>query len=159
MNKWVSKKPMMTALVMTLSVGLAAGCGTDNNLSAPPENAPPQNTATDVENEQSTAGHEFTKFDLEVEYENRVKYEAEYKAEGNGEAEIEDDINEVSLKGDEAYTELSPRLEQLKFDSNADQQEVMTQVLEVFGLKDDYKEFELEVMFEDGTVKKYEEKK
>ncbi|TYS58011.1 hypothetical protein FZC74_13520 [Sutcliffiella horikoshii] len=156
MNKWI-----ITAFVMTLTIGLAAGCGTDNdNLSAPPENAPQnEGTATDVENEQSTTGHKFTKFDLEVEYENRVKYEAEFQAEGNGEAEIEDDINEVSLKGDEAYTELSPRLEQLKFDSSEDQQEVMTQVLEVFGLKDDYKEFELEVTFEDGTIKKYEEKK
>ncbi|WP_404467999.1 YusW family protein [Sutcliffiella horikoshii] len=156
MNKWI-----MTAIVMTLTTGLAAGCGTDNdNLSAPPENAPQnEGTTTDVENEQSTTGHKFTKFDLEVEYENRVKYEAEYEGEGNGEAEIEDNVNEVSLKGDEAYTELSPRLEQLKFDSNADQQEVITQVLEIFELKDDYKEFELEVTFEDGTVKKYEEKK
>ncbi|MGD7055197.1 YusW family protein [Sutcliffiella horikoshii] len=156
MNKWI-----MIAFVMTLTTGLAAGCGTDNdNLSAPPEIGSAQNADTDTEkNEQSTTGHKFTKFDLEVEYEDGVNYEAEYEAEGNGEAEIEDNINEVSLKGDEAYTELSPRLEQLKFDNSAEQQEVVAQVLEVFELKDDFKEFELEVTFEDGTVKKYEEKK
>lgn len=165
--EWLNKKPMIAAMSIILTTGIVAGCGTDNNLSAPPEDAPAQNDGTGTEQtdqgaqteEQEATGHSFTKFDLEVEYDKDVKYEADFEAEGNGEAEIEDDLNEVSLKGDEAYTELSPLLEQLNFDSNSDDQEVMTQVLEVFGLQDDYKEFELEVTFEDGTKKKYEDKR
>lgn len=166
---WFNKKPIMAVLSLMLTAGIATGCGTDNeDLSAPPENAPAQNEGTGtgetnqgtpMEEEQAGTGHRFTKFELEVEYDNNVKYEADYEAEGNGEAEIEDDLNEVSLKGDEAYTELSPRLEQLNFDSNSDDQEVISQVMEVFGLQDDFKEFELEVTFEDGTKKKYEEKR
>jgi hypothetical protein len=167
--EWFNKKPIMAVLSLILTAGITTGCGTGNDdLSAPPENAPAQNegTGTEEKNQETTTeegqagtGHSFTKFDLEVEYDNNVKYEAEYEAEGNGEAEIEDDLNEVSLKGDDAYTELSPLLEQLNFDSNADDQEVMSQVMEVFGLQDDYKEFELEVTFEDGTKKKYEDKR
>ncbi|WP_053073689.1 YusW family protein [Bacillus sp. LL01] len=167
--EWLEKKPMLAVMSIVLTAGIVAGCGTNNDLSAPPENAPAQNEDTGTEDEtnqgsqtdeeQGGTGHSFTKFDLEVEYDKDVKYEAEYEAEGNGEAEIEDDLNEVSLKGDEAYTELSPLMEQLNIDSNSDDQEVITQVMEVFGLQDDYKEFELEVTFEDGTKKKYEDKR
>ncbi|MCM3617157.1 YusW family protein [Sutcliffiella horikoshii] len=164
---WSRKKHIPLIMSLILTSGIVAGCGTNNDLSAPPENAPAQNDGTGTEEtnqgtttgEEGAMGHDFTKFDLEVEYENNVKYEAEYEAEGNGEADIEDDLNDVSIKGDEAYAELSPLLEQLNIDSNSDDQDVMSQVLEVFGLQDDYKEFELEITFGDGTKKKYEEKR
>jgi hypothetical protein len=164
MKRWV-----IAVMSIILTAGIAAGCGTDNNITAPPENTPAGNENTAPEGETNevapaeeegigATGHNFTRFDLEVEYDNDVKYEAEYEAEGNGEAEIEDDLNEVSLKGDDAYNELAPLMEQLQFDSNTEDQEVMTQVLEVFELQNDYKEIELEVTFTDGTKKKYENK-
>ncbi|WP_078380363.1 YusW family protein [Sutcliffiella halmapala] len=165
MKKILSAKSMITVMNLLLTAVLVTACGTDNNnLSAPPENTPNQeenftpedNGANNPEENQGVqTGHSFKKFDLEVKYRDNVKYEADFEAEGNGEAEIEDDITNKKLKGDEAYQELSPKLEQLKFDPNSEDQEVLTQVLEVFGLQDDFTEFELEVTFADGTRKEY----
>ncbi|MCA1319539.1 YusW family protein [Bacillus tianshenii] len=167
MKKYITFKSVLSMLSILLSAAVISGCGTDNdNMSAPPENAPPQdetqapgdeNTTEEGVNQDQVSqnGHTFTKFDLDVEYKDNKKFEAEYEAEGNGEAEIKDTLNDKSSKGDKAYKELSPLLEQLKIDANSDEQEVVTQVLEVFGLEKDYTEFELEVTYEDGTSKEY----
>ncbi|RJR09541.1 hypothetical protein C4588_04850 [Candidatus Parcubacteria bacterium] len=170
MKKIFSRKAVLSVLSILLSAVVISGCGTDNdNMSAPPENAPAQDETQAPGDESTTeeglkgdpesqTGHTFTKFDLDVEYKDNKKYEADFEAEGNGEAEIEDTINDHTLKGDEAYKEISPMLEQLKIDANSDEQEVVTQVLEVFGLEKDYTEFELEVTFNDGTSKEYKVK-
>ncbi|MBM7619304.1 hypothetical protein JOC95_001153 [Bacillus tianshenii] len=167
MKKFITFKSVLSVLSILLSAVVISGCGTDNdNMSAPPENAPAQDetqapgdentTEEGVDQDQeSQTGHTFTKFDLDVEYKDNKKFEAEYEAEGNGEAEIKDTLNDKSSKGDDAYKELSPLLEQLKIDANSDEQEVVTQVIEVFGLEKDYTEFELEVTYEDGTSKEY----
>lgn len=170
MKKFFSRKAVLSVLSILLSAVVISGCGTDNdNMSAPPENAPAQDETQAPGDESTTeeglngdpesqTGHTFTKFDLDVEYKDNKKYEADFESEGNGEAEIEDTVNDHTLKGDEAYKELSPLLEQLKIDANSDEQEVVTQVLEVFGLEKDYTEFELEVTFADGTSKEYKVK-
>lgn len=156
MKKWLSTK-MMMVMSLVLIAGIVTACGTDNNnLSAPPEDAPVPGDPGNMEGNLGTeTGHSFRKFDLEVEYAQDVKYDAEFEAAGNGEAEIEDDRNNKHVKGDEAYQELSPLLEQLNIDENMEDSEVLAQVLEVFGLQDDFTEFELEVTFADGARKEY----
>ena len=170
MMKFSLKSATIPAMTILLSAAIVTGCGTDNNnMSAPPENgtsqdqthAPGEDGTTEEgvnDGQIAETGHTFTKFDLDVEYKGNKKFEAEYEAEGIGEAEIKDTINDKSLKGDEAYQELSPLLEQLKIDANSNEQEVITQVLEVFNLEKDYTEFELDVTFADGTSKEYKVK-
>ncbi|WP_157842722.1 YusW family protein [Bacillus alkalisoli] len=151
------------------------GCGTDNNnLSAPAEpgneNATPNEEAPPATEEEETPDttdrgiinkdldeqHDFSKFELEVEYESNVKYEAEYESEGNGEAEIEDDISGRKLKGDEAYEELAPLLGQLNLNADQSDQDIMEEILNVFKIPRDFSKFELEFTLKDGTKKEIE---
>ncbi|CAG9621695.1 YusW family protein [Sutcliffiella rhizosphaerae] len=171
MEKKITKKSVMAVISTILAAAILTGCGIDeNDLSPAPENAPPEqndaigsnrdtNQNIPTNEEDNGTGHQFTKFDLEVEYENNTKFEVEFEAEGNGEAEVEDGINNNFLQGDEAYKMLSPLMGQLDFVQNAETNDVIIQVLDVFGLQDDYQEFELEVIFSDGTKKKYEDKR
>ena len=69
------------------------------------------------------------------------------------EAKIEDHKADVKLTGDEAITKLSPLLQELKFDKDTADQEVIDQVVNVFKLDKDYQKFDLEVVFSDGTKK------
>ena len=73
------------------------------------------------------------------------------------EAKIEDHKADVKLTGDEAITKLSPLLQELKFDKDTADQEVIDQVVNVFKLDKDYQKFDLEVVFSDGTKKEYKE--
>ena len=75
------------------------------------------------------------------------------------EAKIEDHKADVKLTGDEAITKLSPLLQELKFDKDTPDQEVIDQVVNVFKLDKDYQKFDLEVVFSDGTKKEYKRNK
>ena len=159
--------------VFLLSIFLV-GCGTDNNnLSAPgepgmeevtpneetppaTEEETPDTTDRGIMNNELDEQHNFSKFELEVEYETNVKYEAEYESEGNGEAEIEDDISDRKLKGDEAYAELAPLLGQLNLNADQSDQEIMEEVMNVFKFPRDFSKFELEFTLKDGTKREIE---
>ena len=160
--------------VFLLSIFLV-GCGTvNNNLSAPAEppgtedaipneEAPPateeetpDTTDRKIINNELDEQHNFSKFELEVEYETNVKYEAEYESEGNGEAEIEDDISNRKLKGDDAYAELAPLLGQLNLSADQSDQDIMKEVMNVFKFPRDFSKFELEFTLKDGTKREIE---
>ena len=143
------------------------GCGQNNVSPPPPETGDTNNTTPgitegeinplddddDMTVRDEDIQHSFMKFDLDVEYDRNVSYEAEYEMEGNGEAKIEDDLNDRRLYGDEAYNELKPKLEQLNFTQETENIEITEEILTVFGIPAEYKEFELEVTFTDGTTK------
>ncbi|PFL72661.1 YusW family protein [Bacillus anthracis] len=101
----------------------------------------------------------FNEFSLDADYQDTKRdYEADYKniaADKKMEAKIEDHKANVNLTGDEAITKLSPLLQELKFDKDTPDQEVIDQVLNVFKLDKDYQKFELEIVFSDGTKKEY----
>ena len=59
------------------------------------------------------------------------------------------------LRGDEAYSYLQPYLSQLTFTQDSTDEEVISEVAEVFELDRNYKELELDVTFADGTKKSY----
>ncbi|RID82156.1 hypothetical protein D1953_18540 [Peribacillus asahii] len=140
-------------LVPFLAVIMLAGCGDQDEVNNPPAE---NNTQT---NNNETAAFSFKEFELDVDYKGTNQdYEVEYDTlEGKIEASIEDSINDKNLHGDEAMKELTPLFDQLTFNQDTPQAEVIQEVLKVFNLKDDYQEFDLEVTFEDGMKKQYEQ--
>ncbi|MCU5379586.1 YusW family protein [Bacillus cereus] len=101
----------------------------------------------------------FNEFSLDADYQDTKKdYEADYKnvaADKKMEAKLEDHKSNAKFTGDEAITKLSPLLQELKFDKDTPDQEVIDQVVNVFKLDKDYQKFDLEVVFSDGTKKEY----
>ncbi|MDH4424526.1 MULTISPECIES: YusW family protein [Bacillus] len=101
----------------------------------------------------------FNEFSLDADYQDTKKdYEADYKnvaADKKMEAKLEDHKTNAKFTGDEAITKLSPLLQELKFDKDTPDQEVIDQVINVFKLDKDYQKFDLEVVFSDGTKKEY----
>jgi len=145
-------------LVPFLVVIMLAGCGDQDEVNNPPaENNDTTENNTQTNNE--TSAFSFKEFELDVDYKGTNQdYEVEYDTlEGKTEASIEDSINDKNLHGDEAMKALTPLFEQLTFNQDTPQAEVIQEVLKVFQLKDDYQEFDLEVTFEDGTKKQYEQ--
>lgn len=96
-------------------------------------------------------------FELDIDYGKDLNYELSYEVEGKGyEAELENDLAKTKLKGADALAEFN-KLKDIDF--KADKNEVAKEILAKLGLKDDYKEFELEVKYADGSVVKFELKK
>lgn len=102
----------------------------------------------------------FTDFSLDVDYSATQDFEVEYENEQSGvEASYEDEVNNEQLYGNDAYDRITPLFQSLKFDKNTSDDEVISQVLNAFGLSEDYQKFELEIRFADGTEKEYRKEK
>ncbi|WJE14215.1 YusW family protein [Halobacillus sp. ACCC02827] len=72
-------------------------------------------------------------------------------------AAYRDDRNLINWKGEEAWRELDGVLESLILSKELDESFYKNAVLEMFAISTDYKEFSMEVTFEDGTKLKMEE--
>lgn len=151
---------MKTVLATCVVVALLVGC---NNKEPKVESSNEQSKQVSVSStEQVTkktdanTKYPFTHFSLDAEYENDISYEVEYEHEKDRvTAEIEDEVNQVFLKGDDAYTQLSKQLELLTINENSTDDEVLEQVIDVFKLNENYKHIEVEVRFNDGKEKEY----
>ena len=107
-------------------------------------------------NNTVTLNHNFAEFNLDIDYSPTEKYEASFEKDVDGfEASIEDQINNENFHGNEAYDKLNPILEKLTFDATTPNEQVIEEVLSAFGLNPNYIEFELDVLFSDGTPKEY----
>ncbi|MGE7878628.1 YusW family protein [Peribacillus muralis] len=156
------KKTLKVLSVPLAAMLVLAGCGEDKDeVKNPPvqenENQADTNTETGTDNNNEKLPFTFKDFQLEVDYPgNDNDYEAEYDTTGaQTEASIEDEANKHKVLGDEAMKELTPMLEKLTFTKDSKDEEVIQEVTKVFNLKDDYEEFDLEVVFDDGTKKEY----
>jgi|GEM_PF-2589509 len=102
----------------------------------------------------------FTSFDLDVKYDVNKEYEIEYEQDRDGlEAELKDDLNNEVLRGEAAFERLRPIFESFTFTKDTERDEVIREVLEAFSLTADYREFDLEIDFSDGTKKEYHDVK
>lgn len=106
---------------------------------------------------KETESHNFTEFSLDVDYSATESYEASYDKENDDklEASIEDDRNNKKLDGNKAYDELLPLLEKLKFDASTPDEQVIEEVIKVFNIDENYKEFDLDITFKDGIKSEY----
>jgi len=174
----------MLRLIFTSLIALAIlqGCGTSkkdqntNNLNTESVRNDVRNTKEDVvedrdcdcDNDDQDDALEkvnikgkkipfsYEKFDLDVEYPNHQSYEVEFKKyTDTAKVEIEDEINNKKVLGEQAYNDLSPILERLTIHKSTTNDEVIKQVIKAFNLKTDYKHFKLKVRYNDGTEKKY----
>lgn len=100
--------------------------------------------------------HNFTEFSLDVNYGGNDDYDASYDLEKDSlEVSIEDYRTKEDLRGDMAFEKLNPLLENLTFDATTPDDQVIAEVLSVFGLDSNYKEFDLDVTFKDGKKAEY----
>ena len=119
-----------------------------------------EDEVTDKEQTATPPSHHFTEFSLDVDYVNKENYDAIYEQENNKlESSIEDDRNQEKLDGNAAYEKLNPLLEKLTFDATTPEDQVIAEVLQVFNLDNNFTEFDLEVIFHDGTKTEYKQTK
>ena len=103
----------------------------------------------------------FKEIQIEVLYSGDKEYEADIEQDENEpiEAKVEDEVNGVYLKNQEAFDDLYPKVKQLDLTKDSTKQEAIDQVLKVFGLDANYEKIEVEIKFNDGSKLDVEERK
>ena len=103
----------------------------------------------------------FSEIEIDVEYQGGKEFEAEIDQDRNEPilAEVEDDLNNVYLRGREAFDHIFEKAKKLDLTSNSSKQEVIDQVLNAFDLPNDYIKIEVEIDFDDGKKLNVEDRK
>lgn len=103
---------------------------------------------------------DYIEFELEVEYSGDKEYEAEIELKnGSVKAELEDEINNIDIRGKEAFDEIYPLVKKMTVTQQTSKEDAIKETLEVFGLDSDYEEFELEITFNDQTKLEFQDRK
>ena len=116
-----------------------------------------QNTQEQNEMKAKMGKLDFSEIDLEVSYGEQKEYDAEinYDNSGNIGGEFDDDINNEHLKGKVAFDGIYPKVEKLTISKDTNKKDAIDQILKSFDLPTDYNTFELEIVFNDGTIMEY----
>ena len=176
------------AIPLSLLLLAACGNNNNDEVTNTPENAPTEGTTENndtvnngttnndmngegaTNNGTTTNNHavtnannnsfDFTHFSLDVDYAGAQEFDVEYENEQSGvEASYEDDVNNNRYYGNDAYDRMELVFQSFKFNKDTSEDEVIKEVLNAFNLPEDYKEFDLEVRFADGTEKEYKKVK
>lgn len=178
-------KKFSIALFSIAFILILGACGSSNNNADSTDNQPVseglENNNNNVDNEvenassaESNNGEDdtdnndekidkmndigMTEFELEVEYaEGEYEAEIEQNSSGTYEAELEDELNNNNLKGDDAFNHIYDLVKNVDVNPDSNQSEVFEEFLNAFDLKDDYEEIEVEITFDDGAELEYEE--
>lgn len=165
-----SKRTILAPLLFSSALLLAA-CGDDEQVTEPVNNdsqeQPADAGATEDASpeggldQESISGETFgfTEFDVSVDFpedddiieisyeEDRDKVEAEYKNQ----------LTEMDVSGNDAMSEIEPGLSQLELTAETADDDVISQVIEAFGIEEGFTEIEIEIRFPDGTEKEYQQ--
>lgn len=100
----------------------------------------------------------FQEFELDVDYSDDTEYEAEIDKSATGiiEAELEDEGNNIELKGLQAFDEIYPLIEKLDFTKDSSEADIINKVITAFDISQDYTKIEVQIVFNDGTKIKHE---
>ena len=100
---------------------------------------------------------DFSDFELEVYYGEQKEYEAEITYDNSGfiGGEVDDDLNNERLRGKVAFDSIYQKVKNLTISKDTNKKEAIDQILKSFDLPADYKNFELEIILNDGTKLEY----
>lgn len=166
------KKTMLFSSFILASSMFLAACGDDSEQVSQPVTDNPEDPATSETSPDSNPGggtteefedgelYGFKEISIDVDYPDQDDaYDIQYEEErGAVKAEYENKFTNANLEGDDAYNEMQGALENLQITTSMSDEEVITQVVEAFGLEDGYSSIEIEVTYADNTEVDYEQK-
>lgn len=165
-----SKRTILAPLLFSSALLLAA-CGDDEQVTEPVNNdsqeQPADAGATEDASpeggldQESISGETFgfTEFDVSVDFpEDDDMIEISYEEDRDKvEAEYKNQLTETDVSGNDAMSEIEPGLSQLELTAETTDEDVISQVIEAFGIEEGFTEIEIEIRFPDGTEKEYQQ--
>lgn len=164
-------------LILLISIGVLFACNNNEEVVENSNSNPTTNNEVNTGNVNTTDDtndntlqakdnekYNFSDFSLDVDYPGNVSYELEYEYELRDnqrivEASIEDERNKEYLRGEEAYSRMKPLLKQINFDASSSSDTILSEIISIFSISDDYTKIDVDITYGDGTKKEYTFKK
>ncbi|MGF2617337.1 hypothetical protein FZC84_05740 [Rossellomorea vietnamensis] len=141
-----------------LSITLMLGACQDSEEGQNEENQETEQNQEEGQDADTVIAYDY--FNLKVDYQDLENaYAVEYEKQGEGQdVDITDNINDKEYDTTDssvAFGDIQPAFGELDFDENTPDEEVAQQLIDAFGLRDDYESIELEVDFTEGGEKEF----
>ena len=143
-----TKKYSIIGIALLSTILILGACNDEDTVEDPP-------TKETVKSEFG-----FKSFDLDIDTaDQNDAIDATFDMDmSTTEAEYENKLESKKLVGNEAFDELETIFKGLELNKDTKKEEVIEKVSKAFGAED-YKEFDLEIEFSDGTVREYTDTK
>lgn len=163
----IDKKSRILPALIFSSVLVLSACGESNEVNEPVGNesqteVAPKNADASPgggTDEDSIGGETFgfTELNIEAEYpEQDDSVEIEYAEDrDNVFAEYKNPLTGDDASGDDALNLMEQSLQKLELTAELAEEDAITQIVEAFGLEENYESIEVEVRYPDGTDKDY----
>lgn len=145
--------------VLFASVLFVSGCG-NVSKDANKDNREEADIVTKEQKEGGDVdtgdGFGFTKFELEIDVDNKDAVDAEYEVEKDFEPEFQNKLTDIDLKDEDAMAELDKMFSTINLQHDMSGEQAREKILEYFQI-DTYSKFKLDVEFDDGTKLDFED--
>lgn len=142
---------------LLLIIMISACSGGENEKSLENISGQPSQLNISYNDDVSNNKHfNFSAFNLEVDYVDRLSYEVEYTHIGTEINARINDLDQQKVIGKDAFNQLAPHFQEMSFDEDSSKDEVINEVIKILGLDPTFKEFELDVTYHDGSRIEYE---
>ncbi|WP_421380377.1 YusW family protein [Bacillus salacetis] len=162
------KKTLSVLTVLSMSVLLGA-CAEDENAAdntsgnqevvVEDEETNTLEEGEEVFTDDRSEGIKFDYFEMNVEYPDMIEtaYQVEYEKENDGlEASIDDNLNGQEKDGAQAFETLYPIFSELDFDENTSQEDLVSQIVSQFNLREDFEWMEVDIDLSNGETIEFE---
>lgn len=163
----VYKKSRILSALIFSSVLVLGACGESNEVNEPVGNESQTDPAPKTGNASPGGGTDedsiggktfgFTELNIEAEYpEQDDPVEIEYAEDrDNVFAEYKNPLTGDDASGDDALNLMEQSLQKLELNNDISEEDAITQIVEAFGLEENYESIEVEVRYPGGEDKEY----
>lgn len=163
----VYKKSRILSALIFSSVLVLGACGESNEVNEPVGNESQTDPAPKTGNASPGGGTDedsiggktfgFTELNIEAEYpEQDDSVEIEYAEDrDNVFAEYKNPLTGDDASGDDALNLMEQSLQKLELNNDISEEDAITQIVEAFGLEENYESIEVEVRYPGGEDKEY----
>ncbi len=152
-------------IIAGMSFFVVTGCAQDNTVPDNPtvQHEEPNEVTEQTKNKNDTTMLDkmddlpFNQFEFDIDYIEDFDFEVELERMPNDniDAEYVDERNDIDEKGEKAFDLLYSKLKGLDIHEDTTENEAIYNVLKIFNLPEDYTEFELEIILNNGVKKEF----
>ncbi|MFQ3543097.1 YusW family protein [Halobacillus rhizosphaerae] len=150
-------KITVTILISGLFLIANAGCNGQNNVQ-PSNNLDPAKVSYQDQKDSTSDNLNFSGFDLTIDYGTNRTYQINFSDTASYKKAFLQDLDGQQVTGTKAFNQLITNFHKFSFDEDTKEDDVVEEVTRSLGVPDQFRTFQLKVMYNNGYEKIYKKR-
>ncbi len=150
-------KIVATILISGLFLIANAGCNGQKSVQ-PSNNLDPAKVSYQEKKVSTNDNINFSGFDLTIDYGKKRTYKINFSDTADNKTAFLQDLDGQSVTGTKAFNQLITNFHKFSFDENTRESDVVDEVTKSLGVSDQFRSFQLKVIYNNGFEKIYKKR-